>query len=271
MLRTAVFIREFARKAHEDNVLFLASALSFDALLAAVPFALLFLSILGYLIEGTSPDDLSSILTLILPAHEAGASNPLAQAERLITSVVQSRQDLTLYGIPLFMIFSTRLFASASIALNQILRVEIRRPFLIGIVRDIALVVVTTVLFAGNSLVTIPAFDVTWLNRLTGHFLAVVSGTTLFFVVYSLAPDKPLKWDAALVAGLLAAVAFELAKLLFGFYLVEFATITRIISHTNAIALILFVFWVYYTAIIFLLGGEVARLYQLRQTRRQTS
>ena len=271
MLRTAIFVRALARKAHEDNVLFLASALSFDALLAAVPFALLFLSLLGYLFEGTSSDDLSSILTLILPAHEAGASNPVAQAERLITAVVRSRQELTLYGIPLFMIFSTRLFASASVALNQILRIETKRPFLIGVVRDIALVVVTTVLFAGNSLVTIPTFDLSWLDRFAGHFLAVVSGTALFFVVYSLAPDKPLKWDAALVAGLLAAVAFELAKLLFGFYLVEFATITKIISHTNAIALILFVFWVYYTSIIFLLGGEAARLYQLRRTRNQTS
>lgn len=258
-------IRSFTTKAHRDNVLFLASALSFDALLAAVPLALLLLSILGYVIKGVSEQDLSTMLQLILPAHTQGMGDPVARAERLITAVVTSRQDLTLYGMPLFLVFSTRLFASASIALNQILRTHAKRPFLLGILRDLVLVVVTTVLFAANSLVAIPVFDVSWLDRLVGHFHGVGFGATLFFVVYSLAPDRPLKWDTAVVAGLFAATAFEFAKLLFGAYLVEFATVNRVISHANAIALILFVVWVYYTALIFLLGGEVARVYQTRR------
>ncbi len=37
------------------------------------------------------------------------------------------------------------------------------------------------------------------------------------------------------------------------------ATLNRVISHANAIAVLLFVFWIYLAALLFLLGGEIAK------------
>ena len=73
--------------------------------------------------------------------------------------------------------------------------------------------------------------------------------------MYYLASTDKLKWHVALII----SVIFEISKFLFGIYLVHFATVNRVISHANAIAVLLFVFWIYLTALLFLLGGEIAK------------
>ena len=85
----------------------------------------------------------------------------------------------------------------------------------------------------------------------------------LFFVVYSIAPDEPIAWDTALISATVVSVGFEVAKFLFSFYLANVATVNRLISHANAVAIILFVFWIYYSALIFLLGAEVAKTHMV--------
>lgn len=63
-------------------------------------------------------------------------------------------------------------------------------------------------------------------------------------------------------------LAFELAKQLYAYYLTRFATLDRIASDANVVAFFLFLVWVYYTAYVFLLGGEVAETYDLVRLRR---
>ncbi len=47
-----------------------------------------------------------------------------------------------------------------------------------------------------------------------------------------------------------------------------FATLDRVASDANIVALFLFLLWVYYTAYLFLLGGEVAEMYDLVRMQR---
>jgi membrane protein len=98
--------------------------------------------------------------------------------------------------------------------------------------------------------------------------LAYLAVAVLFLIVYVVAPSRKMAWDTALVAALFASLGFEVAKRLYGFYLVEFVTLDRLISNTTAIALLLFVLWVYATALVFLAGGEVAETYDLARRQR---
>jgi membrane protein len=99
--------------------------------------------------------------------------------------------------------------------------------------------------------------------------LAYVAVMILFYVVYMVAPSRKMPWDTALVAAVFASLGFEVAKRLYGFYVVEFVTFDRLVSDTNAIALLLFVLWVYLTALVFLAGGEVAETYDLARRQRE--
>jgi len=70
------------------------------------------------------------------------------------------------------------------------------------------------------------------------------------------------------VASLFCAVAFEIAKRLYALYVARFVTFDRVASDANLIGFLLFILWIYYTAYMFLLGGEVAETYDLMRMRR---
>ena len=262
-------IRRFLATVYADNLFFLASAIAFDALLAAIPLALLYLAVFGYVVDAQAAarGDLSSVLELILPAATETRGAPLGQIEEMITAVVNSRRELSFYGIPLFLVFSTRLFSSARIALDGVLGVTTKRRWRHDLLYDLLMVIITTAMFTAGSAMTIPAFDSGVINRIAVHALALVFGAILFFAVYYLAPTKKMLWSTAVIAAFVVSVIFELSKILFGTYVVEFVTVSRVISHANAFAMLLFVFWIYFAAMIFLVGAEIAKAREIRLGR----
>ncbi len=70
-------------------------------------------------------------------------------------------------------------------------------------------------------------------------------------------------------ASLFSAVAFEVAKRLFGLYMTNVASFERAAVDVNLGALILFILWMYYSALVFLLGGVVAETWELRELQRR--
>ena len=69
-----------------------------------------------------------------------------------------------------------------------------------------------------------------------------------------------------LLAAVFTSVMFEVAKNLFTSYVAEFDPGS---FYTGTLyALVIIVFWVYYAAMIFILGGEVGQVYELRRVRR---
>ena len=74
------------------------------------------------------------------------------------------------------------------------------------------------------------------------------------------------RWTAW-VAALFTSVMFELAKFLFTSYVRYFNPGS--LYTTTIAALVVVVFWVYYAALIFILGGEVGQVYELRRMRKR--
>jgi len=91
----------------------------------------------------------------------------------------------------------------------------------------------------------------------------------LFYVLYRFATSRPMRGFSSLLASLVAAVGFELAKRLFGLWLVEVAGRGSLGIDSSLATIVFFVLWVYYTAFVFLLGGVVAGIWDLRQRTEQ--
>ena len=257
--------------AYEDNVLFLASAITFDALLAALPLFLLVLAALGYVVQSSADalDDVLRLLDQLLPTAQPGAADPFRRAEELIGGIVESRSELSLLGLPLFVWFATRLFSSARNALNDVFDTEESRHYFIGKALDFSLVLVTTALVVVNTIFTLRAANEPWFGRFVSQLSTFALGVVLFYIVYTVSPARRVRWDTALVAAAVASLGFEFAKALYGLYLANVATVDRLISNANAIAVLLFVVWIYFTACVFLLGGEVAETYDLMRRQRE--
>jgi membrane protein len=262
--------RRFAVAAYRNQLFFLASALAFNALLAALPFALLLLAALGYFVHpGTEAmHDVQQYLARLLPSSPSGTAAPVRRAEEIILSIVESRGQLSWFGFPLFLWFATRLFTSVRIALNRIFHTHESRAWLAGVAVDLELVFVTLILLVANVAVAVWFGGGRWFDRFVVTVSSYGLGVALFFIVYTVAPIRAMRADTTLLAAAVASLGFEVARKLFGLYLVQFATIDRLISNANAIAVILFVVWIYAMACIFLLGAEVAETYDVMRRGR---
>jgi membrane protein len=258
-----------------------------------VPFVLLVLIGLTHAaqaVAGGSTVDPTALFHRFFPPHtSAPGRDPFALVERLLIGVSRNRGQISLYAVPAFVWFSTRLFAGVRTSLNDIYDVSARpappRNFvfnwLAGKARDVAMVLATVVLFLVNTGISTVAaiawargservipqlsFFVSTVGRLLAEALAFVFSLSLFYVTYRYASVRRLPWRTALLGATFTAVLFEVAKRLYGLYLLHFASVEGAIGDANIGAAVLFILWIYYTAIVFLLGGVVAETWELRR------
>lgn len=270
------FVRRVFEGAMEDNVAFLASGLTFDALLAAIPLGLLILSFVGHLLSagaGAQQMELQQYLGRLLPSRPVGGGpDPFAPIVALAEGVVRTRSTLGLLGVPLFIWFSTRLFGSLRATLCEVFDSPETRSWLQGKLYDVALVIATGLLFVAN---TALSEGVAVLMRRTGAFsfleyfaaqlLAFAFLVALFVMIFKYAPAHGVRWDTALVAGLSCSVGVEVAKQVLSLYFTNFVRADRLVSDATLGAIILFVGWVYYMTLVFLIGGQIAQVYEFRR------
>ena len=253
-------IRRTIEAAYEDNVPFLASALAFDILLTAIPFVGLALAAVGYLVQhqiATQQLNVHDLLQRFLPDE----TTAFARVEDALGALVAQRGRLTLVGVPLFLWFSTRLFGGLRAALNEVFDTDERRPWPVAKLLDLAMVLVAGTLLVANA----------YLTTIAGFFAnvgALALGTLFFFLIFKFLPSRQIYWRTGLVASAFCAVGFEVAKRLYALYVARFATLDRLASDANVLGFLLFLLWLYYTAYLFLLGGEVAETYDLMRMRR---
>lgn len=224
-----------------------------------------------------------------LPAHtDSPGQDPFDLFEGLLIRITRNRGEISLVAVPAFVWFSTRLFAGLRTSLNWVYdvaaRPQPRRNFVLAYLRgklhDVLMVVGTLILFLLNTLMTAGLallqsggaavapelrFFVSTLGRVLGELLAFSFQISLFYLVYRYASDRRLPGKTALMASAFAALAFELAKRLYAWYLANLASLSGPSGDANVGAAVLFVLWVYYTALVFLLGGVVAETWELRQ------
>ena len=102
------------------NLPLLASALTFDAMLAVIPLAILTVAGLGFLLARTTyfdGADPGALIAGFLPphAHNGGGVDPFLVVEGVLAKIRGYRSQLTLFAVPTFIWFSTRLFGAISV------------------------------------------------------------------------------------------------------------------------------------------------------------
>jgi membrane protein len=270
----------------------LASALTFDALLAIIPLGILVIAGLGYLLDRTAyfgAADPGQLIANFLPAHVTRGSgpDPAGVAERLLETVRNFRSSLTWVMVPAFLWFGSRLFAGVRVALTQVFGARARQRHdqpvvdfllmyffaklrdlrMIGVVLGLA--IFSTLLSAGVALLnlggvqTAPwSFFATGLGRVLAELVAIGSTLVLFTLLYRYASPKRLHWRGALLAGTVATIGFEIARRLFGLYLSYIARGGVFSVDANIGAGLLFILWMWYMALVFLLGAVAARVWE---------
>jgi membrane protein len=282
----ADYLRRIWHHSAEDDLLFLASGVAFGILLAALPFVLLVMSGLATLLNETPERTALSVhqlLDTLLPRHTGPSEESV---HKLIDDILKSRGALGIWGAIGYFWFTARLFGALRSALSQVLDFGTQRGVVAGKLHDFRLTVVSTVLLTGYLALTayvaiatsrgaeffvnlgLRSDVMSGLESLVGRLLAFVLVVALIFVLYRFIPVRGIPSRAALTGAITASIVFELTRM-------AYAYLTNVLSpatiYTGTLyTIVSIVFWVYYAAIIFLLGGEVARIYEIRNANRMT-
>ena len=288
-LRIYWTLRDYAKRvwdnSGEDNIFFLAGGIAFNILLAAVPFFLLLVSGLAYFLRqspAASSAEVAALIDRLLPPHpETGILSPV---HTILDDVLRARGSIGIYSAIGFVWFSTRLFGSLRSVLAEVFDIEQDRGIVDGKLFDIRLTVVSTLLVVAYTalsayLTLATTRGIALLSELglqksrlsgvdysLGRVVGFVLITMMFFALYKFLPNRRIGWRMALCGAVTTSCLFELARNLFVTYVASFnpgSFYTGTLS-----ALVIVIFWVYYAGLIFILGGEVAQVYELRRVRR---
>jgi membrane protein len=85
------------------------------------------------------------------------------------------------------------------------------------------------------------------------------------FLIYKIIPNRKIQFKTALQAALFTSLLWEVAKQLFGWYVLHLGRFSMVYGSLSTLAI--FFFWIYYSSVILLMGGEVAFLLEKRGNR----
>jgi len=256
---------------YDDNGFFLSSGVTFNIFITLIPFMFLVLAAVGSYLH--SDQEVLAHIRVYLK-NAAPTMDPKIMSN--LMDVIARRQALGLLGFAGSVWFSTWFFASLRVALNIVFKVARPRGIIhafsvarlmVGAVGTLFLMnMALSSLFAllqghaGSFLVLArPAIQVT-LRYLLPFFLTFC----VFCLVYKVIPDEVICFRSTLKVALFTSLFWEAAKHLFAWYVGNIAQYS--LFYGSLSTLVVFVLWIYYSATIFVVGGEL--LYLLEKERK---
>lgn len=274
------FARRVYKKADQDQIFFMAGAIAFNVLVAIAPLILATLGITGQILQNRVPHPEEVLLNYITQAIPAVSAQFEDMVRGVLQTLLEQSSGFTLVGSLLLVWLSTRLVGTLRAALKEVFDVGTDRNILKGKIFDIQMVVLAGTLFALNVSFTFIAdiirgygeqfFHVRplgWVEAFYFNAVAITSAWIMFLLIYRFLPFRGIHWRTAVVAATFTTTFFELLKRAFAWYVSTIAQYGS--TYANLANIIILVLWIYYSAIIFILGGEVGQVAALRRIRRR--
>lgn len=195
-----------------------------------------------------------------------------------LPEVIEYKTTAFIVGVSGLIFTSSLIFTSIRTILNQIFDVKVERGFIFGLVRDMMMVILLVFLISLSTFI-IPAVNITYdLTKNTEllhnvdvsslwNTLVYISSLVLmfglFFALFYLIPYEQLGKTVAAISALWTIILWEAARIMFGYYV-------NYILRTNPfygafVLIIAILFWIYYSACLFIVGAEIGQLFRERR------
>jgi membrane protein len=257
----------------EHNGFLLSAGIAFFSFLSVFPVFLLLGILLSYLFESAQVQH--QILAYIfdrIPSLSGAIKTS-------IEAMIRSRGSASIIAIFGFIWSATGLVASMSIALDVVYDVKETRNvvrhrtmaaivlvliFILFIVSFAVMAFVSVIQSEGFTQLLPPLLNsLIWtvLLRLIGF----ASTFLLFFVVYRFMPNKNLRFHDIWLGTLLASIAWEIEKLVLALYFELFGNASYGLIYGSLASIIITMFWINISSMLFMLGAEINVLYNERR------
>ena len=267
------------RKLSDVNIFFLSAGISFNGILCLIPLLLLVTSTIGMILHSSSLtlQKVNELLSTIFPPQ------PYAQEIKrslmgIIHDIIRYRSTFGLYGIGILIWASASMFSSVRYVLNTIFRLKPKKLVLFNIIENIILVIVLGAIFVVanffswillpiNSLLEeipeIGHFNISLFFKSITYVASLIPAFFTFFILYRYIPEKGISSKTAAIAALTTTLLWWIASKAFSFYLTAFHPYSKLYG-TYAFILV-FLIWIYYSAVVFIVGAIVGQLYRERK------
>ncbi|MBW3551187.1 MAG: YihY/virulence factor BrkB family protein [Proteobacteria bacterium] len=257
---------KFVRRFIDYDILALAAALAFYTLLSLAPLVLMLLWLTTALYPSAQEEFFRQVGLL------AGAQ--VEDTARLIVANAEDRPGAgsmaALLGTVALLFGASIVFGQLQVALNRVFRSDAKRLggmvawlrkrlLSFGMVVSLGFLLVVS-MAAQAALQLLIAYVPNLLPVIAAAVSFVLYGM-VFALMYRLLPDRPVSRRRALLGGALTAVMFMIGRWAIGLYLGQADLGT---AYGPAGGLVILLVWMYYCAVVFLLGALVTAMFDER-------
>ncbi|MEL7832699.1 YihY/virulence factor BrkB family protein [Fodinibius sp. Rm-B-1B1-1] len=277
------FWRLIVKLVKKKDVFFNASAITFNLFICAIPFILLMISIIGYILSYEKA--FAEILRYgreLFPSftYESQSGDVYRGAitlETLLEPLIGARRLFGIIGTVILVFFSQGFFHTLKHVVFDIFEIEDRRHpilemvynfFTFGLVGGVFLFFslgISLVSLVSIDTLTLPytnlQFEVSWVYEFLNLLIPVLFTLILFYIIFRYISEKRMQPRVALLATVVYTTLFELAKLGVGAYL-NYAFTSYRYFYQGYTVLVIIGIWAFYSAILFVFSTIVARSYQ---------
>lgn len=267
----------------KKDVFFNASAITFNLFICAIPFILLMISIIGYILS--FEEAFAEILRYgreLFPSftYESRSGDVFKGAitlETLLEPLIGARRIFGIIGTIILIFFAQGFFHTLKHVVFDIFEIEDRRHPLLEMVYNFftfGLVGGAFLFFSlGISLVSLVSietfslpytdlqFKVSWIYEFLNLLIPILFTLILFYIIFRYISEKRMQPKVALLATLVYTALFEVAKLGVGYYL-DYALNSYRYFYQGYTVLVIIGVWAFYSAVLFVISTIVARSYQ---------
>ncbi len=269
----------------DQHHLFLFSGgLAFSLFTCIIPLILIVFWILGNFLSSEEMElQIITFINTVIPYSEYADFVKHIIFSR-VEEVIEFKNVAGVIGFAGLFFAASGFFSSMRTVLNKVNGVDVEINFFIGKLRDFLVILAAILLFfasilalpllelfktIANSTPYLQFFNHPVFQQLFTILASIFIMLVLMYLFYSFIPTSKIKHRSALMGAFWASLFWVGMKVLFGFYLTNFQTWGKIYG---AYALVIVIaFWIYYTSVVFILGAEIAKLFDERLKERITT
>jgi membrane protein len=247
---------------YEERALQTAGSLTYTSLLSLVPLITVALAV-----ATAFPvfDETIGSLQLFVLENFLPDAQGIERISEQITSFTQNAGRLTAIGLVFFFVTAVMLMMTIDVSLNRLFRVQRARPMLQQVLMYWAIITLGPILIGLSLSMTSFAIGASFgwmrLSIVADVLLGVlpfVFTCAALTLLYGIVPYRRVELRDAVIGGVLAGIAFELAKRGFAVYLTRFPTYTLIYGAFATIPI--FLVWLYVSWVVVLAGATLTAM-----------
>lgn len=267
----------------EKDIFFNASAITFNLFICAIPFILILISIIGYILSFDQAfEEIVRYGSELIPVFDYEASEEdVVQGAQTLEGILQplvgARTVFGITGLIILMLFTQGLLHSFKHVIFDVFDIEERAHpvkdalynFLgFGVLGSVFLffsLAISVISLFDFSVIKIPYTDVEirlpWVYDVLDFILPIVFTFFLIFVIYRFVSERKVSNRTALIGAGIYTFLFEFAKWIVTIYL-GYAFSTYQYFYQGYAVLIIIGIWAFYTSLLFVISVILTRAYK---------